>query len=65
MVLGLSKIQAILCYKMQVLIISLGYEKIVNALNQLNKLKQLLTLLFNGKNVITAVLKPEVKNEEE
>ncbi len=42
----------------------LNYEKIVNALTS-EQIKATANLLFNGKNVITAVLKPEVKNEEE
>lgn len=42
----------------------LNYEKIVNALTAA-QIKATANLLFNGKNVITAVLKPEEKKGEE
>lgn len=41
----------------------INYEKYVNALTP-QQIKATANLLFNGKNVITAVLKPEVKKEE-
>jgi zinc protease len=41
----------------------LGYEKLVNALTA-EQIKATANLLFNGKNVITAVLQPEEKTTE-